>query len=191
MLILKGHAGLDRIFRTQARCADETVKESLQRGGFVYLEYNYAVANDQLYTVPLAHIADEVDGGDEPAFKKKMVYPVFIERSAPGTPREDFKPINESKLITVLMGTFNCFFNNYSYVSDLTVNSVAYGAITPGCALKIKKFTETQCRNEIGLTDQVGPRAMLVKGDGTFQLTVAYAESAPLSNNMLKVRWGW
>lgn len=189
MLILKGHAGLDRIFRTQARCATEDVRASLQRGGFVYLTYSYPTAIDSQYVTPIANIAHHTDASGL-FLKKKLVYPVLIDRAEPGTPRTDFKPINEAGLITILIGKFECFINKASYVSDMTLDSITWSAIVPGTPLKIHQFTQAQVRTIPGLETCNGVRAMLVAGDGGFDTTVAYALSGVLSNGEIRIQWG-
>jgi hypothetical protein len=186
MLILKGYAGLDRIFRTQARCADEDVRTSLQKGGFVYLTYSYPTAIDSQFVVPLANIADHTDAN---YLKHKLIYPVLIERPEPGTPRTDFKPINEAGLITILVGGFECFVNTYSYISDLTVGGQTHAAIVAGSPLKIYKHTQANLRSDAGLTAANGDRAMLVMGTGTWETTVAYALSGVLTNGEIRIKW--
>jgi len=188
MIILKGHAGIDRIFRTQARCANEDVRKSLQKGGFVYLTYTYPTAIDSQFVVPVANIADHASTSGN-FLMHKLIYPVLIERPEPGTPRTDFKPINESGLITILVGGFECFVNKYSYISDKTVGGVTHDAIVPGTPLKIYKHTESDLRTDAGLTDVNGDRAMLVAGDGKWETTVAYALSGVLTNGEIRIKW--
>lgn len=186
MLILKGYAGLDRIFRTQARCASEAVRTSLQKGGFVYLTYSYPTTIDSQFVVPLANIANHTDAN---YLKHKLVYPVLIQRAEPGTPRTDFKPINESGIITILVGGFECFVNKYSYISNLTVDGQAHAEIVAGTPLRIYQHTEAALRADAGLSDANGVRAMLVAGSGTWETTVAYALSGVLSNGELRIKW--
>jgi len=188
MLILKGHAGLDRIFRTAARCADENVRTSLQKGGFVYLTYSYPTAIDSQFTLPIANIAHHTDGSGL-FLKKKLVYPVLIERAEPGAPRTDFKPIPESGLITILVGGYECFVNKYSYLSNVTVDSISHAAIAPGTPLKIYQHTQATLRSDAGLTDVNGDRAMLVAGAGDWETTVAYALSGVLTNGEVRIKW--
>src|SRR5690606_35667096 len=76
MFILKDTQGLDRAFFTQARCADEITRATLQKGGFVYLEHS-ASPN---FGTPIARLAD---GTGTNALKKKLVYPVMITRPEP------------------------------------------------------------------------------------------------------------
>lgn len=185
MVILKGFAGLDRIFRTQARCADESVRTSLQKGGFVYLTYSYPTTIDSQYVVPVANIANHSGS----SLTYKLVYPVLIMRPEPGSPRIDFKPIGPDGLITILVGGFECFVNKYSYISDKTVGSTAHAAITAGTPLSIHKHTESELRTDAGLSDANGDRAMLVAGTGTWETTVAYALSGVLTNGEIRIKW--
>lgn len=183
MFILKGMAGLDRVFRTSAICYDETTRATLQKGGFVYLEYSYSAANSANGTVlPVAKIAD---GLGTNALKKKLVYPVLIDRAAPGSPRTDFNPINESGLITIMLGTTVAFVNKDSYYID---NST-YADINPGDALKIVKIaTATLVADSNYGAAYVYDRPMLVKGDGAFDTTLAYAMTGVV-NGEIQIKW--
>lgn len=195
MIILKGHSGLDRIFRTQAKCANDDVKKSLRMGGFVYLTYSYPTINDSQYVIPTANIADHT--GTDP-LKCKLIYPVLIPRPEDKkNPR--YQAIDDSGLITILVGGFECFVNPNSYVSDVTMPGEGEGPakefpeIVPGTPLKIMKFTVSELE-QMGFSElaQYGDRAMLVgvdEDDDLFKVVVAYALTGVLTNGEIRIKW--
>ncbi len=131
MLLLEG-TPLDRLFTTQAVCADEATRSILQKGGFVYLTYN----GSSHFSTPVASLAD---GTGTNELKKKAIYPVLITRIAPGAPRTDFNPINETGLITIIMDhAFEAYVTADSYLEGTPIPmGTTYATISAGDALKI------------------------------------------------------
>lgn len=126
MLLLEG-TPLDRLFTTQAVCADEATRSILQKGGFVYLTYN----GSSHFSSPVASLAD---GTGTNELKKRTIYPVLITRIATGAPRTDFYPINETGLITIIMDhNFEAYVTADSYLED----GDTYPTIAAGDALKV------------------------------------------------------
>jgi|SRR5690606_32199713 len=182
MFILKDTQGLDRAFFTQARCADEITRATLQKGGFVYLEHS-ASPN---FGTPIARLAD---GTGTNALKKKLVYPVMITRPEPGTPRTDFKQIPESGLITIIKFSLEGYVDKWSYFED----GDTYANIAQGDALKIALIAkeDINANENYGADATLYDRPMLVKdgnGSGTYATTIAICDANPVNGEM-KIRF--
>lgn len=178
MLLLEG-TPLDRLFTTQAVCADEATRSILQKGGFVYLTYN----GSSHFSTPVASLAD---GTEINELKKKTIYPVLITRIAPGTPRSDFNPINESGLITIIMDhAFEAYVTADSYLEGTPVPlGTTYKTIAAGDALKI--FLHE--------TDTEGRPKLIAETSGVAVVTttVAYALTPTIgSGTEAKIRILW
>ena len=171
MLLLEGTKGLDRLFMTGAKAADADTIAILQYGGFVYLTYDYSATKP--FVNPAASVAD---GSGSNLLKTRAIYPVFIVRPQPGTPRTDFKPIGDDGLISIIQDHgFECFFTSDSYVSG----GGTYDEITAGDALKVLSNANTSDRPKLVVDNS---------GAGTLATTVAIALSAPVAGE-IRVMW--
>lgn len=172
MLLLEGTRGIDRIHTTNAVCYDQATIDALQKGGFVYLTYEYSAAKP--FVAPVARLADDTGTN---WLKKKTIYPVFIARAEPGTPRDDFKPIDNQGLITIIQDHgFECFVTDESYFQDGGVN---YADIQAGDALKIVNSATTDNKPKLVVDNS---------GAGTIDTTVAVALTSAIEG---KVRILW
>lgn len=172
MILLEGTRGIDRIFMTSAIAVNDATIAVLQKGGFVYLDYEYAVGKP--FVTPSASLAD---GSGANGLKKKTIYPVFITRPEPGTPRDDFKPIDSQGLITVIMDSgYECFATSDSYHQD---PANGYPDIARGDALKVVSNADTGNRPKLVVDND---------GAGTFETTVSYALST-VSDGKVRIKW--
>lgn len=166
---------IDKQFRVSAKCVDENTRKVLQKGGFVYLTYAYDSAGARHSAQAIANLADE--GAAQTA---RLVYPVKIDRVAPGDPRTDFNPIDETGLITVYLGV-----TGYEALVDesLILEGGSYDTIAAGDPLKIIKNADT-LDSEINLQ-----RPKLTKDtSSSLATTVAWAITGVIGGR-IRIKW--
>ena len=180
-----GFQGLDRINRFSARVttADKAI---LQKGGFVYVTYPASSTLESSNVLANAALATGTITSHN-VLAAKLVYPIFISRPAPGDPRTDFLPLDESNLVTCLEGDFKAMATRYSYFQD---GGTTHADIAAGDPLKIATVTATVMNNASWTgTTETDDRPMLVKAtNGTYEEVVAYALS-PEDGKRLRIRW--
>jgi len=157
---------INAIFVGSAKCKDQTVVDTLQKGGFITLEA--AKKGKQAVAI----IADPDSDASGNFLNSRLIYPVFISRLEDTAAK--YKPIEDNWLIDFYDDTnYTGYVNTDSYYQD----GSTYPTIVAGMPLKLMNNSATSNRPKlVGQTD-------------FDKYTVAFALAGADSDSEVKIKW--